>query len=132
MKNTVLVVDDHAGFRTGARNLLEAEGFQVVGEASDAASAIAAVRTLAPDVVLLDVRLPDVDGMKASKQMAVNGAPAIVLTSSRDLSDLGGPDALAESPAIGFIPKAELSGDAIRALLAPGSESGSGGPVRQV
>jgi len=118
MGNTVLVVDDHAGFRAGARNLLEAEGFQVVGEATDAASAIAAVRTLAPDVVLLDVRLPDLDGMKASRQMDLNGGSAIVLTSSRDLMDLGGPEALAESPAIGFIPKAELSGDALRALLA--------------
>ena len=117
MEETVLVVDDHRGFRASARQLLQAEGFEVVGEAADAASGIAAARKLRPDVVLLDVQLPDFDGVRASKQMgALNGSSAIILISSRDLDDLGG--ALAESPARGFIPKAELSGEAIRELLA--------------
>ena len=89
----------------------------MVGEAADATSGIAAMRALHPDVVLLDVQLPDLDGIQASKQMgALNGGAAIILISSRDLADLGG--ALAESPARGFIPKSELSGDAIRGLLA--------------
>jgi two-component system, NarL family, nitrate/nitrite response regulator NarL len=116
MRKTVLIVDDHKGFRACARELLESEGFDVVGDATDAASALAAVRELRPDVVLLDVQLPDLDGVKASRRIgALNGRSAIVLTSSRDISDLAG--ALAESPARGFIPKSELSGAALRELL---------------
>jgi DNA-binding NarL/FixJ family response regulator len=117
MGQTVLIVDDHAGFRSSARQMLECEGFEVVGEAGDAASAIDAVRELGPDVVLLDVQLPDLNGVEAAERMrGANGRPAIVLTSSRDASYLAG--ALAESSANGFIPKSELSGAALRKLVA--------------
>ena len=116
MRKTVLIVDDHEGFRRCARHVLEAEGFDVVGEAADAASAIEAARALHPDVVLLDVRLPDQDGVTASTRIAAeNGASAIVLTSSYDVDDL--PGALADSAARGFIPKSDLSGAAVRELL---------------
>lgn len=115
MRQTVLVVDDHQGFRTCARQVLQAEGFEVIGEAADAAAAIAATRELHPDIVLLDVQLPDVDGIEASRRIAaLNGGSAIVLTSSRDLADLG---ALSDSAARGFIPKSDLSGPALRALV---------------
>src|SRR5918992_3103483 len=108
---TLLVVDDHAGFRASARKLLEAEGFEVIGEAGDAESGIECARRLRPDVVLLDVQLPDLDGVHASERIAaLNGRSAVVLTSSCDLVDLG--SGVAESPARGFIPKSELSGDA--------------------
>ena len=117
MPLTVLVVDDHDGFRANARQLLEAEGFEVLGEAADAASGIEAARALRPDVVLLDIRLPDLDGVRASRHIgALNGKSRIVLISSCDMFDLAG--ALAESAAVGFISKGELSGAALRELLA--------------
>jgi DNA-binding NarL/FixJ family response regulator len=116
MAQTILIVDDHNGFRARSRELLESEGFEVVGEAVDATSAIAAARELRPDVVLLDIQLPDFDGVEASKRIAaLNGGSAIVLVSSCDVTDLA--SALPESRARGFIPKTKLSGAAIRELL---------------
>jgi DNA-binding NarL/FixJ family response regulator len=117
MPPRVLVVDDHAGFRACARKLLEAEGFSVVGEAADALSGIDAALALRPDLVLLDVQLPDLDGLEASQRIAsLNGGMAIVLTSSCDPTDLA--REIAESPARGFVPKSELSGERLRGLLA--------------
>ena len=116
MPTSVLIVDDHPSFRATARTLLSAEGFEVVGEAEDGESAIAAVYELKPDLVLLDVQLPDIDGFEVAARLRSNGtSPAIVMTSSRDCCDFG--SLVAESGALGFIPKAELSGAAIAALL---------------
>lgn len=116
MSTSVLIVDDHPSFRTGARRMLEASGYAVIGEAADGEAALDAVRELAPDLVLLDVQLPGIDGFEvADRLQAVGGtAPTIVLTSSRDRADFG--DALAESPAAGFIAKGELSGATLAEL----------------
>jgi DNA-binding NarL/FixJ family response regulator len=116
MARTVLIVDDHPSFRASARMLLESEGFDVIGEAEDGVGALQAVLELAPQVILLDVQLPDIDGFEVAARLTANGAsPAIVLTSSRDVNDLG---ALAEREGVrGFIPKSELSGAALEALL---------------
>jgi CheY-like chemotaxis protein len=116
MTRTVLIVDDHPSFRASARMLLESEGYSVIGEAEDGMSALRAVEELRPDVVLLDVQLPDIDGIEVAERLTANGsAPAIVLTSSRDLADLG---PVRERWAVrGFIPKAELSGAALEELL---------------
>jgi DNA-binding NarL/FixJ family response regulator len=116
MAITVLIVDDHPSFRASARMLLEAEGFEVVGEAADGLTAIEAVHELQPQMVLLDVQLPDIDGFEVAARLTANGsAPAVVLTSSRDVGDLG---LLGESAQVrGFIPKSELSGAALEALL---------------
>jgi DNA-binding NarL/FixJ family response regulator len=112
----VLVVDDHAPFRSVARVLLVAAGFEVVGEAADGAGALTAVRDLAPDVVLLDVQLPDVDGFDVAERLAaMAGAPIVVLVSSRARSDYG--SRVGASAARGFIPKAEVSGEALLRVL---------------
>jgi DNA-binding NarL/FixJ family response regulator len=112
----VLIVDDHAGFRVQARALLEAEGFDVVGEATDGASGLDAAAELAPQLVLLDVHLPDIDGFEvASRLTNGGGGPAVVLVSSHDGSDFG--SLVGRSGARGFISKAELSGAALRALI---------------
>jgi CheY-like chemotaxis protein len=96
--------------------LLESEGFDVIGEAQDGQSALSAVETLHPDIVLLDVQLPDIDGIEVAARLTANGsAPAIILTSSRDLADLG--PVRDRCDVRGFIPKAELSGAALEALL---------------
>jgi two-component system nitrate/nitrite response regulator NarL len=112
---TVLIVDDHAGFRSFARAMLEADGFDVVGEAPDGAAALAAVRALAPEIVLLDVALPDMDGFAVCEALLDDDpGPAVVLTSSRDVSAYR--RRLEHSRACGFIPKHELSGPALSSL----------------
>lgn len=116
MAKTVLIVDDHPGFRASARRMLEASGYAVVGEAADGEAAVAAAGELAPDLVLLDVQLPDLDGFEvAARLRELERAPEVVLTSSRDRADFG--DAVSESPARGFIAKAELSGSALAELV---------------
>jgi DNA-binding NarL/FixJ family response regulator len=115
MRPTVLIVDDHAAFRASARALLQAEGFEVVGEAANGAAAVEAVAALRPEIVLLDIQLPDLDGLTVAEQLA--GAPeppAVVLISSRDAAVYG--PRLQATPARGFIPKSGLSGEALAAL----------------
>jgi DNA-binding NarL/FixJ family response regulator len=119
MPRTVLIVDDHPSFRATARMLLEAEGYDVVGEAPDGHSGLECAMRLSPQVVLLDVNLPDLDGFAVAARLTADdvvGPPEVVLISSRDGSDYG-PLVLA-SGARGFIPKGELSGEALEAVLA--------------
>ena len=116
MTRRVLIVDDHAPFRELARALLEAEGFTVVGEADDAASAVVAASTVRPDLVLLDVFLPDGRGWEIVQDVSdAGGGSAVVLTSSRDVSSFG--RRLNASGARGFLAKDELSGAALEALM---------------
>jgi DNA-binding NarL/FixJ family response regulator len=113
---TVVIVDDHAEFRTAARALLEADGFTVVGEAADGIEAIAAIGRLRPAVVLLDIQLPDVDGLTVAEGIAARpDAPAVVLISSRDAASYG--PRLRRTSARGFIAKGELSGAALAGVL---------------
>ena len=114
VSTTVLIVDDHPAFRASARRLLEAEGFEVTGEAADGMSALRAVGEAPPDVVLLDIALPDLSGFEVAERLAESPSK-VVLTSSRAQGDLG--PRLRESHAIGFIPKDRLTGEAIHALL---------------
>lgn len=112
----ILIVDDHSEFRRHVRRLLESEGHEVVGEAGDGAGAIRSVDRLRPDVVLLDVNLPDASGLQIAEQLQTPGAgrPAVVLTSTRSARDLE--PLLRRSRARGFIPKDELSGSRIAEL----------------
>jgi DNA-binding NarL/FixJ family response regulator len=113
---TVLIVDDHAGFRRSARRLLEAAGFDVVGEAADCRSAVAAAAESRPDLALVDVQLPDVDGFEVTRRLRESASPPeVVLTSSHERADLG--SLVESSGARGFVPKMELSAGALEALL---------------
>ena len=120
----VLLVDDHAGFRATARRLLESEGWIVVGEAADGASAVAAAARLRPDLVLLDIGLPDLDGFAVAERLAGVGAPDVVLISSRDQAAYAG--RIASSSVVGYIAKDDLDGEGLRALLAAASGNGEG------
>jgi DNA-binding NarL/FixJ family response regulator len=116
VRTTVLIVDDHEDYRRSASALLEAEGFAVVGEAADGAAAIEAVERLGPEVVLLDIQLPDVDGVRVAEQLAAMAdPPRVVLISSREAAAYGA--RLRSVPARGFIAKRELSGAALAALV---------------
>lgn len=112
----MLIVDDHAAFRASARALLETEGFDVVGEAADGAAALRAVAALGPEIVLLDIHLPDLDGLTVAEQLAtIPRPPAVILTSSRDAAVYG--PRVHTVPARGFLPKSALSGEAVAALV---------------
>jgi DNA-binding NarL/FixJ family response regulator len=112
----VLIVDDHPSFRASARKLLESDGYEVVGEAADGEEALRAAARLRPDLVLLDVQLPDIDGFEVAVRLAeLDDAPEVILTSSRDGADYG--SCIEDSGARGFVPKAELSGAALSLLL---------------
>jgi DNA-binding NarL/FixJ family response regulator len=110
---TVLIVDDHGAFRASAHTLLELDGFDVVGEAEDGARGLQLVGELAPDVVLLDIALPDMSGFDVAERL--RPGTKVILTSSRQSSDFGG--RVRRSGALGFIPKDDLTGDAIRRLM---------------
>jgi DNA-binding NarL/FixJ family response regulator len=112
----VLVVDDHEGFRSYARVFLAAHGFTVVGEAADGRTAVMEERRLRPDVILLDVQLPDDDGFEVARRLLSQPRPpAIVLISTREATDYG--DRIAASGARGFIAKSRLTGAAVRELV---------------
>ena len=119
MAPTVLIVDDHPSYRAAARTVLEADGFEVIGETATGLEAVFEAARLRPQIVLLDIGLPDIDGVEVAQRItaaADGNAPAVVLISSRD--GAGYEAAFATCGARGFIPKAELSGDAITALAA--------------
>ena len=117
----VLIVDDHAAFRSAARQLLERGGFDVIGEAADGDAAVDAVARLQPDVVLLDVQLPGDDGFRTCERIlaleagGVMSAPIVVLTSGRSITTFR--RRLANSGAAGFIGKADLTAAGLSALV---------------
>ena len=116
---TVLIVDDNDVFRSSARAVVQAAGYDVVGEAGEVTSALAQVHALHPDVVLLDIQLPDGDGFTLAGQLAAEGqAPTVVLVSSRERADYG--SRIDNAPAAGFISKLDLSRATLEALIGHG------------
>ena len=113
---TLLIVDDHDDFAQSARTLLELEGFDVVGVAADGPSALSAVESLCPDVVLLDIQLPGMDGFEVVRRLPTGSQqPRVVFISSRDRSSYVSEPF--EAPVRGFLGKNELSGAALHALV---------------
>lgn len=115
----VVIVDDHAGYRAALRRMLTADGFEVVGEAPDGESALSAIARLQPDVVLLDVNLPGIDGFEVAALAAGSTRSAIVLISTRDAESYR--DRLELTTALGFLEKGELDGGRLRRLLIDGA-----------
>ena len=112
----MLVVDDHPHFRAAVSALLAAEGFEVVGQAATGREAIQLTTVLQPEVVVLDIRLPDLDGFAVAARIAeLADPPLVVLVSSRDRRAYG--PRLGRAAAVGFLAKNELSGAALRLLL---------------
>lgn len=112
----MLIVDDHATFRVASRQLLEAGGFDVVGEAEDGLRALAEAQRLRPDIVLLDVQLPDMDGFAVAECLAVSvPSSSVVLISSRDAVTYG--RQVEQAAVVGFLAKRELSGAALARLV---------------
>ena len=116
MARTVVIVDDHDGVRAQARAMLAGAGYEVVRDAPDGASAVRASRELRPDLVLLDVQLPDMTGFEVARRLfEAADPPVVVLISSREASDYGA--RVGRSGARGFITKADLSIGALEAVL---------------
>lgn len=117
MTRTILIVDDHSIFRRAVRAVLESDGYEVVGEAPDGRSGLSAAVALCPDVVLLDVRLPDMDGFAVALALAQYGpGPRVIVTSSSD--DPLYPARAARSGACGFVAKHDVCGAALDRILA--------------
>ena len=113
MGRTVVIVDDHEQFRRSVRKLLELEGFSVVGEAADGAAARAVVEDVRPDLVLVDVGLPDTSGFDLAGTLSATSR--VVLVSNRDPADVVG--RVERCGAVAFIGKDALTGEAIEAAL---------------
>jgi DNA-binding NarL/FixJ family response regulator len=111
----VLIVDDHAAFRALARQVLQADGYDVVGEATDGQTGLDAAGSLQPDVILLDVRLPDMDGFQVACHLACCCTAAVVVTSSSD--DPLYPERAVSSGARGFVAKHDVCGAVLDRLL---------------
>ena len=112
VSKTIVIVDDHADFRAHVADLVASAGYEVVGSCPDGRSAVEAIATLRPHVVLLDVQLPDIDGFGVLERTRNRGeTPIVILTSTREVADYG--RRVARSGAAGFISKPDLSAQSL-------------------
>ncbi len=116
MSRSILIVDDHEPFRQAVRAVLAAEGFSVVAEADSGEAALAEARRSRPEIALVDIQLPDIDGFGVAEHLSKEpDAPVVILISIREAYEYAG--RVEKAPVAGFIPKRLLTGRAIRALL---------------
>ena len=116
MRETVVIVDDNEAFRERTRTLLDAEGYEVVGEAGDGAGGLRLLRELRPDIALLDVQLPDTDGFTlAERAGAADGETRVIIISTREAADYA--SSVSRCGALGFVSKADLCDRALREIL---------------
>jgi DNA-binding NarL/FixJ family response regulator len=114
--NDLLLVDDDAAFRSTARALLTAAGFDVLAEAATGLDALATAAAIGPALVLLDVQLPDIDGFEVARRLRAQARPpAVVLISTREAIDYG--RRIRECGALGFITKSSLTPASLHAML---------------
>jgi DNA-binding NarL/FixJ family response regulator len=112
----LLIVDDHPGFRRTAARTLGAAGWEVVGEAADGEGALREAERCAPDLVLLDVGLPDISGIEVTRRLHDRDPDlAVVVTSTHERADYG--ELAVEAGARGFVSKMDLDGDSLEVLL---------------
>jgi DNA-binding response OmpR family regulator len=121
MRPRIVIVDDDPSFLATVRVVLESEGFDVVGEALNGLDGVAAAAEFQPDIVLVDVNLPDIDGFEVVERLSegVVGAPPVVLTSIRSAADFG--NLIETSRARAFITKADITGEALAGFLDGGA-----------
>jgi DNA-binding NarL/FixJ family response regulator len=116
---SVLIIDDDVSFRRLAERMLAEAGLNVIGQADTAAAGMSAARAVKPDAILLDVMLPDGDGVSLAREFAsLPWGPRVLLTSSSP--DVAGREDVDGSGAIGFVPKSELPGAPLERLLGTG------------
>jgi DNA-binding NarL/FixJ family response regulator len=126
----VLIVDDQAGFRrAAARVLARLSDFEVIGEVDNGEASIEAARQLQPDLVLMDVHLPGINGLEATRHILADGdgrgrPPIVFLLSTYDAADYAGQAVACGAAA--YLPKAEFGPAALTAAWAAAT---TGGPV---
>jgi DNA-binding NarL/FixJ family response regulator len=122
----VLIVDDQVSFRQAARNVVElTDGFEVAGEVSSGEDSVEAARSLRPDLVLMDVRLPGIDGLEASRRIRRTDArgrgPVILLVSTEEPADAA--EWVVDCGAAAYVPKSEFGSERLVAAWASATRS---------
>jgi len=120
----VLIVDDQEPFRMAARMVVEAtDGFEVVGEAETGEDSVAMARELAPDLVLMDVNLPGINGLDATRQILAEGKDSVVVLLLSTYEEEEYAPRAAECGAAAYVPKAVFGPDRLEQAWAAAAPS---------
>ena len=122
----VLIVDDQEPFRLAARMVVDAtEGFEVVAEAESGEDSVEKARELSPDLVLMDVNLPGINGLDATRQILADGADRVIVLLLSTYEEEEYAPRAAECGAAAYIPKAVFGPDRLESAWAAASDAGS-------